>query len=1039
MDINEIEADALNSIIELTHVENYPYDFTVNLSGRGLVAGTKVYIFAFLDQGYTGGLPSLNEGDILGFYINESTYDLQYTLKEGVNNYVEIDISRTVYDFDATLSGHIFSPEKGDVMLVAYAGEMNSLDFSEIDINSVVGFKKLSMSSETTSFTLDIFPYGYDLPIEGVYVFAFLDRNKNGSPDDGDLWGCLYDDDGYPAVLTITEEEPHRKNIAVTLENEISESSGDHIVLDGSFTAPDGYGWGSPPVFIIISQSENPQQIFENTVGSVKHFEKIAVPETSFSLDLSDSGLAPGDEVMIIALWDLDYVSGFPRLSQGDLIGYYMENGGYSYHYELQKTPEYGTNPNTLETPLTLEKIYEENNAVVEGTILDNDGGDYIIVAYTGEFDSMDMEIDTNLIVGYESMSGAAGYSPYTMDILPFTAFPLEDIYIIGVKDNNKNGEPDSGDSIGFYSNNSSGIPSQVTLVDGVQTGFDIEFTMDYTEPVQGGTAVNLIGSIEAPAGYTSDEATKPVFIVISDADDPTALIDDPVGSMKYFTRLPQGETGFTIELDKAGLVPGDQIMVIALWDKDYEGGFPDLTEGDMMGYYIDQESYSFHYELAAGDNTGVTIPINRTYAENDATIQGTILNSEDNESGNVILIAYNGEIDSLDMDIDTDMIIGYDTMTKESGADTPYSMGILPFVTFPQENVYVFAILDNNGNGVPDAGDRVGFYADPEKGIPALLTITNGVQAGIDIEFSADYVEADPGAAAMTLTGSFVRPSGYTSDESSKPIFIIIATGDDTFALIEDPMSVIRYFVKLPQGANTFTIDLAAAGVQPGEEVRIVAIWDRDYTGGFPYPDAGDKIGYYQREDNENGEFLYAFPVYEGANNATHNHDGWVFTIDQTLYNHDMQIRFEFTRGDLSSSYVNGKDVVIILAHQSGVDDNWYWVFPPSYAIINMDCIIGINILENVQLGTHYTARVFPFIYDGIPKNTSGNNLTSISDVYIYAILDANGNGWPDSGEYIGFYGQRVWLSPYMPDTYDTLYNGVNDIGTIRFTDNQY
>ncbi|MEZ4605164.1 MAG: hypothetical protein R2861_17670, partial [Desulfobacterales bacterium] len=84
----------------------------------------------------------------------------------------EIDISREVFDYEASISGTILGDDAGAVTLVAYCGDIESSDFTTLDFNDVVGFTTITKGNTPLGYTLDILPYGKNAPIENVQIFA---------------------------------------------------------------------------------------------------------------------------------------------------------------------------------------------------------------------------------------------------------------------------------------------------------------------------------------------------------------------------------------------------------------------------------------------------------------------------------------------------------------------------------------------------------------------------------------------------------------------------------------------------------------------------------------------------------------------------------------------------------------------------------------------------------------------------------------------------------------------------------------------------
>ncbi len=982
MDFDDLQKDPLNNIIELALVESYPYEFKIDLSKTDVSEGDKIYIFAFTTDKYVSGVPSISTGDMVGLYIDKDNFEPGYTILKGNNSNIEIDVNREVFDFETSVSGRVNSESEGKITLVAYAGRINSFDFSDIDINAVIGYRKIDRTSGSTEYTLDIIPYGYNIPVDNVYIFAFQDRNNNGKPDTGDTWGIISDADGYPEGITITDIPS--TDINITLDRELSASTGYRNSISGSFEAPSGYGPGSPSVFMLVCKADDTDDLFNNTVDTVKYFKKLQSGATTFDLDLSGSGLKAGDNVMIIAMWDSDdYSSDFPRLKEGNLLGYYMDEKNYTYQYTLNK----GKNP-----PVTikLNKKYKKNNSVIKGDILGTESGDVIIVAYTGQFDSMSAPIDTEKIVGYKKITKAGGSFPYSMDILPFHNFPIENVYIFAILDKNQNGIPDTGDRLGFYSaDTENGVPTTITVNNDVNSYYSLGFTTDYVTNVPTGASVILNGSFTAPPGYTTDASSKPVFIMVANADNTDDIFSNPMSSMKYFVKLPQGANTFSIELARTGIKAGDSVMIIALWDRDYVSGFPSPSNGDMIGYYINESNYSLGYLLQEGSNNTVTLNLNKTYKKNNASVSGTIPGSE---IGNVIIVAYTGEFDSLDAKLDTGKIVGYKKISKGiTPAD--YTMDILPLTEFPINNVYLFAVLDVDLDGVADSGDRLGFYSDNSAGIPSTVSIPDSAITGYNISFTSDYVQSGASTVSIQMSGTINAPPGYTSDVSSKPVFIMVFKTDSTSDIFSDTMSSLKYFKKLPQGETSYIIDLSNTGLKPGDKVMVVALWDKDYVYGFPSNTDGDIVGYYI----DSASSTYEYTLLSGENPSVD------INLNKT---------YQENNSSVSGTLLGTESGDVIIVAYTGE-------FNSLDAPIDPDKIIGY---KKVTKGTEplaYTMDILP--------------LTSfpVENAFIFAIIDKNSDGIPSSGDRLGFYSGNGTGVPTTMTLYNTAETGID----IKFT----
>ncbi|MEZ4605166.1 MAG: hypothetical protein R2861_17680, partial [Desulfobacterales bacterium] len=156
-----------------------------------------------------------------------------------------------------------------------------------------------------------------------------------------------------------------------------------------------------------------------------------------------------------------------------------------------------------------------------------------------------------------------------------------------------------------------------------------------------------------------------------------------------------------------------------------------------------------------------------------------------------------------------------------------------------------IFAFLDANGSEAVDAGDKIGFYSDADDFSTPLTIKADMALENIDIDFSFD-VKA-PCGSEVILSGDFSLPEDYT--EASPPVFIAVFDGKDAAGVLDDPFSSIVYFSKVPVGETEFSFDLSDTGLCPGDEVLIVGLWDRDFTGGLPNFTTGDFIGIYAEE----------------------------------------------------------------------------------------------------------------------------------------------------------------------------------------------
>ncbi|MBU0994632.1 MAG: hypothetical protein KJ737_19225 [Proteobacteria bacterium] len=1008
-DMDLIEENPTDYVIAMISVDLSTYSFRIDLTEKDIKVGDKVSIFAFADNDFAHGMPYPTLNDVAGFYIDEDKMSATYVLHKGENDGIHIELNRKVYSFDARVKGTVNDNQPGDLTIIAYAGELNSSDFSDIDYNAVVGYDYIEKGEEPVEFDMKIIPYGFNVPIYNTYIFALLDVNGNGEADGGDKIGFYSaPEDDYPTRLTIDEGEISGLEIKYAMD--VADPSGYTISLKGDLILPEAATGIPDPCYIIIAQTDNPDDLLEDPVSKIKYFEKIPEGETSFDIDLSDTGLVPGDEIMIIALWDKDHVSGFPEPFEEDYIGFYMNTEDMALTYVLEDGVNEGIEININREVFSFE-------AEVKGRVKGKENGELIIIAYAGDIDSFDFDkLDYDRVIAYQKFQKESRPLDYVMHVLPYGLnVPVEDVTIFALLDKNGNGKPDAGDLIGYHSTASDKMPTPVTIEAGILEGIDIELVMEIAEP--SGYDISIQGEL-----VFSDSDNAPSYIIVAQSDNPAAMIDDPVSSIKFFEKVPDGATNFDINLSGSGLKPGDEVMLIALKDKDKQGGFPNPTEGDLVGLYIDTEAFSMTYELKEGKNEGIVIDLNRDVFSFEAEIQGTI-NGDD--TGPILMIAYAGELNSLDFnDIDFDKVIGYQEYQKTS-SPLDYSLKIIPYgMNVPIKDVYIFAVLDRNGNGQPDAEDKIGYPADSDD-MPILITVTEGIKTGVDIEMVFDVPA--PSGYDMAIGGIFEAPSGYT--EYSKPVFIIIADANDTNAIFEDSLTAIKAFQKLPAGETEFHIDLSGTDLIPGDQVMVLGLWDKDYAAGFPNPTAGDYAGFYLNRE----QFIISVTLKEGVNIVTPN-EGYEFRLNKKMYDHHATVSFALEDGDLPKAMDDngdgdkldpGDQVIVVMLQKNGLNNGSDLISLD--LTIDIDYVIGMESIT-VNEDNAYSVNILPAIFEDITV------ADLIDDVYVLTILDENANGIPDKGEYMGYYWHIAWFL-YLPATVDFT-DGDNLLKrTVRFS----
>jgi len=549
---------------------------------------------------------------------------------------------------------------------------------------------------------------------------------------------------------------------------------------------------------------------------------------------------------------------------------------------------------------------------------------------------------------------------------------------------------------------------------------------------------LSLSGEIIVPQEL-APEIRGPVFAVVSYTDDVELLRSDPLEQIAAI--VPADDSGFQIDLAETGLKPGDNVFIFAFADNDYSGGIPNPTEGDIVGFFVDEESLSTGFTLKQG-NSFVTLNAERRTYDISPGVIGVI---EGNDAGDVIIIAYAGDFNSLNFsDLDTDAIIGYKKINKDY-APCSFELKILPYITpakysMPILGVYIIALLDRNSNGVPDAGDVIGFPTNGRAGdYPMAMNIQNRVNSCGTMYFRKTISEPADQGKPLKITGTFDAPDDY----DGTPMFIVVAKSSDPEEVFTNMVDTVKYFrnvtadYKSSDGVFTFDEDLSSSGLTAGDTVMIIALWDKDFTGGLPEATAEDVTGFLQSR----GSFAFSVQLSSGINSVTKGEGGnylyngaggFDFSLKRRIYRHSASIKFKLEKGNLNDTeFANGNVVQVIALHD-----------PEGNALANknidMDKIIAsARVLVHHDINSAVTSRYSINVLPALPALIQGINPDDfyIPDIYIAAFLDGNGNGKPDYGEKVAFYYKTILWVIDAPEKI-TLYDGANVPGkNIKFS----
>jgi hypothetical protein len=463
-----------DALVTVQTLDTETCDFSVDLSGKGLKPGDPVYIVVFADNDYKGSIPDPGEGDLVGYYLNTETLSPAFILQEGDNSGIEIRLTKEVFSFEASVSGQVDGDGDGSLTIFAYAGDVSTLDISGIDPDAIVGYTQVLKTAGEVDYTLSILPYGRNVPMENVYLMAFLDRNRNNRPDAGDRLGFYSANGGLPSLITIMDG--HVSGYTITLSMDIPEPSGYPISMSGTVSVATGLNVDNNNIFILVvraSDTLNLNALIHGDMSDVAYFYKMPAGKRDFAFDLSKSGLASGDRVMVLALFDRQYAGGFPDMGVGDYVGYYQNRTDMAVDLVLSE------GLNSIETgndnDFKLSRVLVNHSASLRFQLDDInlrnnldvslDPGEHVTVVAVykeGVHINSDPVIDMDYIIGFGSVyvpeTGNNGHV-YSMDLLPAmdaripvqNPFAIDGVYVFAIFDGNLNNEADENNYVGYY------------------------------------------------------------------------------------------------------------------------------------------------------------------------------------------------------------------------------------------------------------------------------------------------------------------------------------------------------------------------------------------------------------------------------------------------------------------------------------------------------------------------------------------------------------------------------------------------------------
>lgn len=255
-----------------------------------------------------------------------------------------------------------------------------------------------------------------------------------------------------------------------------------------------------------------------------------------------------------------------------------------------------------------------------------------------------------------------------------------------------------------------------------------------------------------------------------------------------------------------------------------------------------------------------------------------------------------------------------------------------------------------------------------------------------------------------LILSGTIEGEQAATHRDA--PMLVAVLPYNETMPLSIDALNDVAVLVSVDKHTLSFEIDLTDYELWPGNQINIAAFVDMNAAGQFPNPDPGDYIGFYTDQAS-----------YTTAYTLTKDNNRIQIAINRTIYDCFAQINFQISAAG-SVVPQTGDALIAIAVAEQGVN--------LSTQTIDINYVVAMaHLLTDVD-GPPYFLDVFPALFNEIEVST---NPFGINGIYLFAFIDSNDNGAPDTGEYLGFSGSRIPITQiYRPRSFDVT-DGVNEL----------
>ena len=963
--LDDVMNDPITHVRASQKVPSSARQYYISLANTSLRAGDQVFVIGVTSDG-ASDFPRITTDTLLG--VHTSGQSVGDVLKAGVNSGIDLIIDRSQYKDKISLVGTVTSSYRGPIFATLFAGNPMDLINQTFNPSNFVAFTQSTKVTDQFSVNFQTLVANRPLPLTAIPMLL-EDANGNGRADPGErVWFAF--DPKTNGPLTVTLAPGLIQSFTFDQVRDVPAPSPTPLSIAGNVRvgAIDGPGH----LYVLVLDGELPSLAPDQLAQHVHIIQEVGRTGGPYTIDLANSGLKPGDDVMVLGLFDRrDRPNGFPQLSSQDLIGIHTSGSA------MAQTLKPGVNSGM---DLTVDRTVFDGQAQISGSILASTPSEVILAIYAGEIDSITSpNLDLSKVVGFTRVPQGINV-PFSVGVTPIgRPFPIS-AYVIAFADSNGNQQLDPGETIYFYSNRSDHLPEKVTIAQG--QGLALDLNQSFTTQLPGGQPMSVSGTIAWQAA--DQNGAEPAYLFIAKGTSFDAITTDPLHSIKYFKKLEGRPGSFSASLAETDLKPGDPVLVGVLLDKDRSMS---PTNGDVIGVALSGLK-GFAMNLDSGGLSGLNVAVNRVYYGTNKSVDVIITGSgRADYSGRILALLYQGTMTSMDLaGVDPNKVIAFADFTKSANKST-FSLPLLPTTALPVSNATLLVLFDANGNGQPDAGEVVGFASAPTGGFPQTVSFQASDQPSLTVGTYMTLMQ--PSGTAITAKATI--DSAFNVDTAKTPVMVGIFAEAPLASLAANPLQYLKAFSVVGNGNTAAQVDLSHSDLKPGDRITAFAF---NQPPGSNAPvmslSEGGQIGILL-----NNSTLDTATTLAAADNQL-DQSPYTLQINRIFYQHNGSITVNVD----GSSILQSGDPLVLAAYQIDTSSGNAYTIAAQLTAIDYSKVVGY--LRTSYTGPKaYNFSIFPALAPGLVDPST----RKMANIAVVAFRDSNGNGKPDSGEAVAVY----------------------------------